>query len=709
MTIGTREINMKEIFSPNCIAVVGASERRGSVGNAIFTNIVSGGFCGDVFPVNPKSKFVEGHRCYEKITDIDDTVDVAVIAVPAKAVGLVLEQCFEKSVSGIVLISAGFGETGEEGRKNQERLAALAREHQIPIIGPNCLGFVNNEVDLNATFAGRVPKKGHISLVSQSGAIGVFAFEYMAQNDWGLDKFISLGNKMMFSENEAFQYLAYEESTKVVLTYLEDWSNPAQLLKDVRVLIGEQNKPLIMVKSGSSESGQRAAKSHTGTLAARADVFDDLLEQAGIIRAKGLRQLLDYANLFLKQRPAVGSRVGVITNAGGLGIVVTDAAESVGLSVPELSQDLQSELRSCFPPAVSVNNPVDLMGDADQQRYQKALSLLLGSDEVDMVLVVCTPQKNTDMPAIASSVSELVSSWQNNHGKVFAGVFGEFGTASRCDQILQSAQIPNYQFPEAAVDALAASWKFTILRSAFSQSIPIFDVDKERATQLIDKYAKGGESSLVAGKAFELLECYGISIASYKMISQKDHLESVAQGLRFPLAMSVVSSDIIHKTDVGGVVLNLRNKNDLEQAYDDIMRNIGAKCPNAKIDGVLCQAMVTGGAEMIAGVQFDEKFGHLLMFGLGGIFVEVLEDVCFKLIPVTRADVRRMISKLRGYKVLKGVRGNPPSDMEAIENLLLRLSQLVKDFPMIKEVDLNPVMALSTGAQVIDAKIRIKP
>lgn len=702
---------MNALFKPAGIAVIGASRKDESPGKGIMKNLLEGNYQGKVFPVNPKADEVMGCRSYASVKDIEEMVDLAFIVVPRDVVLPSLKECAEKGVKAAVVISAGFKEVDEEGAELEEELATVAREHNMALLGPNCLGVINTDeqVRMNGTFASQVPEKGNISFISQSGAVGVYALEFADKFGISFARFASLGNKAVSTESDILEALLEDEQSRIILAYLEDLADPQRFLGLATKLRQQQaERPLIVLKAGGSKSGKRAAESHTGALTESDEVLDHLFEQYGIIRAPNLESLFYTARIFAGGQAPKGPRLCIITNAGGPGIITADAAEKAGLEVPPLSDELQEKLSADLPPTVSLNNPVDLVGDATAERYEKALKVLVGTEEVDILLFLCTPQLMTNMEEIAQTIG-LYAGQAREKDKLLVAVFADFDPESKVKNILIENKVPYYRFGNNAVAACAAALQYRNMKSAPEEKAQIhYKINKEKPEKLLKNARMRDNNFMTEAEAYQLFETYGLKVAPYRVVSDQEDAKKAAESLGFPLVAKVVSEQVVHKTDAGGVFTNLKDEEELMRAYEKIHENVKKNQSGAKVKGILLQKMVEEGTELIIGARYSEKWGHLIMFGLGGIFVEMLSDVTFRRAPLSRADAMAMIDGIRTRKVLEGARGRPAPDKEVLADYLLRLSQLVQDFPQIKEIDINPLFAVKKGALIADARLFVR-
>lgn len=698
---------LKAIFAPRSVAVIGATARPQSLGRAVFANLLYAGYGGCAYPVNPGVKSVLGVRAYGSILEVPDDVDLAVIVVPAAAVCDTLEEAGRKGCRGSIVISAGFKEIGGEGGELERRLQEVARRHGIAVVGPNCFGVINTDpaVSLNATFSRSFPAAGRIAFVSQSGALGVAALEHAAQEKIGFSKFISIGNKADINENHVLAALADDEATDVILLYLEDLEDPKEFIDLARRV--SEKKPILAVKSGRTKEGAKAAASHTGALAGSDETYDLLFTQCGVLRVETLEELFRLGMAFTHRPLPRGKRLAIVTNAGGPGIMATDAAVRHGLELARLDPATEARMRPHMSPAASLRNPVDLVGDADEARYREALAAVLDDDGVDEVIVIVVPQMNTDLGAM----SRVVAGAARETDKPLFAVYMATGDIERPLRLLDEAGVLHYRFPEDAARALGAMAHYVRWRKRPHAGLRLFDdVRPDVVREILAGAAREGRSFLPEPEAHAVLGAYGLPVSRSRFVRDGAEAAAAAREIGFPVVLKIVSPDIVHKVDVGGVRLDLNSEEEVRGAYAELTAQVAAAQPEARIWGVFVQEMVGRGKETILGMKRDPHFGPLLMFGLGGIYVEVFRDVIFRLAPIRELDARNMIRGIRGAKLLKGFRGEPASDMDAIADALLRLSQLVTDFAEIEEMDINPLIVLpeGNGARVVDARILIR-
>ena len=697
------------IMNPSSIAVVGASNRPGSVGLAVISNLIKGGYQGVLYPVNPKTRSVQSIKSYPSISAIPDEVDLAVIIVPAKIVSNVLEEAGEKGVKGAVVITAGFKEVGGKGVELEKKLQETARKYDISVIGPNCLGVINNDdrTKMNASFATKMPLPGNIAFISQSGALCTSVLDYADGRHIGFSKFISFGNKADVNEIDLLNYLKDDPETDVILMYLEDISDGHKFLEVARDIAWNAKKPMIALKSGRSAAGARAAASHTGSLAGSDSAYDAIFRQSGIQRVDRIDELLDYGVALAQQPLPKSNRIAIITNAGGPGIMATDAAIRVGLEIAELSRATKEKLKRDLPPTASINNPVDVIGDATHERYEASIRHILLDESVDGAIVILTPQAMTDIVETAQVVPRAAELIEKPVLCSFMGIVD----VSEGIKVLEKNGFPNYAFPEQAVRAMAAMVRYSEHIRYGDREYIHYDVDEKAVREIIQSKLKDKDSCyLTQREANVILKHYGFPVLESRLITNIDQIPEVGKEIGYPVAMKIMSPDIIHKFDAGGVILKIRSDEEAKRAYKTILENAKAYKADAKIEGVLMEKMAHKGIEVILGAFKDPKFGPMVMFGLGGTFVEVMKDVSFRLAPMWKLSAERMIKTTKSYKLLQGVRGNPPSDIEAIQDCILRLSQLVTEQPEITELDMNPLIVYPEreGCAVADSRILLK-
>ncbi|HEY3287501.1 MAG TPA: acetate--CoA ligase family protein [Gemmatimonadaceae bacterium] len=696
------------IFSPRSVAVVGATRVPGTVPFDIFSNILKDDFQGTIYPVSPSARSIAGVKAYKYVLDIPDPVDLAVIVFPSSVVKLALEQCGQKGVKGLIIISAGFREVGGAGVQREEEIVQIARRYGMPFIGPNCLGVINTDPDvhLNASFARRMPAEGSIGFLSQSGALCTAVLDYAHAKNIGFSKFISFGNKADISDIDLMLALKDDPKTRVILMYLEEMTHGAAFVDAARRIIHEAGKPVLVLKSGRTRQGASAAASHTGSLAASDEIVDAALKQAGVIRCQTIEEMFNNAIALTYQPLPRGRRVAIITNAGGPGVLTTDAAVHEGLELATFSDQTRDIFKRSLPVTANIKNPVDVIGDARADRYRVAMGSALEDDNVDGALVILTPQSMTDIDTIAEEVCNVASA----HDKpTYTSFMGETDVASGIG-ILQRRNIPHYILPESMCRAFARAHDFSVEQHrTITPARQFTDIDRDAAHAVLDAYVTSGRSYLTPADAMRVLEAYRLPVLRSGIATTAEDAARVAAQVGFPVAMKVESADVIHKFDIGAVVLGLDSPGAAASAHDVILAKVRAHQPDARIDGVFIQQMAGPGEEVILGVKRDPAFGAVVMFGLGGIFVEIFRDVAFRIAPIPVEHIRAMMHEVKAFPMLAGARGRPHRDIAALEECLQRLSQLAVDCPQIQELDINPLIVRDqgSGCAVADARILV--
>ena len=697
---------IKALFSPASVAVVGATSRSGSVGQAVMHNLIQSEFQGVIYPVHPTLRSIYGVKAYPSLADIPDPVDMAVVIVKPEMVPGILEAAAGKGVSGAVIITAGFKEIGGRGAELEKEIQAIAARHGIRLVGPNCLGVINTDEDvcMNASFARKMPRPGNIGFISQSGALCTSVLDYAEGRKIGFSKFVSFGNKADVNEIDLLRYLGEDPRTRVICMYLEDLTAGQEFIRVAADISWNKGKPILAVKSGTSSEGAKAAASHTGSLVGSDSAYDAIFLQSGIQRVEGINELFHYAMAFSRQPLPKGRRIAIVTNAGGPGIMATDAAVRHGLKLAAFSPATTETLKACLPPTANIHNPVDVIGDATHERYENALTAVMQDENVDGAIVLLTPQAMTDILETAQIVPNVARQTDKPILCSFMGIVD----VSEGVAHLEANGIPNYVFPEAASRAMAAMVRFGERLRIGNRILPQINADRQRATSLIRERLDGQPACyLPEREAADLLACYDLPLLKSRMVASAGEIEAAIDGIRFPVAMKIVSRDIIHKVDAGGVRLNIDNVDQARQAFAEIVANGRRFKSDAVIDGVLMQEMAGKGVEVIIGCARDDKFGPIVMFGLGGTLVEALKDVTFRLAPMHMASAENMINSIRTFNILKGVRGNPPSDLTAIRECILRVSALVAQHPEINELDINPLIVYPDGQGAVVADCRI--
>ncbi len=691
---------LEHLFSPGNVAVIGASQTPGKVGHDILANLIDGGFSGEIIPVNPSGKVILGLVSCKSLKDYTGNVDLVVIAVPKEAVISSVKDAMARKAKSVILITAGFKETSEEGKALELEVTGLCKSHGARLLGPNCLGLINTTNKLNSSFAGEMPLSGNIAIFSQSGALCTAMLDLAGGRHLGLSKLVSIGNKADISENDLLTYFAEDPETKVIAGYLENIVSGDKFIKIAENTCSK--KPVVLLKSGTTEAGQKAAASHTGVLAGTDTAYGAAFKRSGVIRADTFEALFDYATALAMQPPPKGDRVLIITNAGGPGTMAADAVEHSGMTVAELDRNTAAALRDKLPEAASIGNPVDVLGDASPKRYSDALEAAQNDEAVDAIIVILTPQAMTNPAETARAIASKI----NGSKPVLASFMGGKDVLPG-RQELTAAGLPDYQSPERAVAALKVMYQYGTWLNRPPRRVTRFRVNRRRAARIITRSQRNGILQLNEVKAKKVLEAYGFNIPHGKLVTSADEAIEHAIRIGYPVAMKIVSPDIIHKSDMGGVKLNLASAQQVQDGFDLMMMRIRQQIPNARIEGIYVETMMDPGLEIILGMSRDPHFGPMLMFGLGGIFVEVMKDVTFNLAPITQDEAIQMLKSTRSYGILEGKRGRKGVDIIGIANGLQRISQLTTDFPQITELDINPFIVGDIGTDPVAADGRI--
>ena len=689
---------LSTLFAPSRVAVVGASEQEGTVGHAVTRNLLAA-FDGEVVAVNPNRETVLGLPCHDDLHEVD--ADLAVVAVPASAAVEVVRDAAEAGIENVVVITAGFSEAGNAGRERD--LVAIAEEYDLNLVGPNSLGILSTAVGMNATFGPLNADPGPISFMSQSGAFITAVLDWAADRELGFRHIVSVGNKAVLDESDFVREWGDDPETDVVLGYLEDVSDGQAFIEATREVTGET--PVVVVKSGRTEAGASAAASHTGAMAGSEAAYRAGLRQAGVLRADSVQELFDYASVLAGQPLPETEGVAIVTNAGGPGVMTTDAVGDTDLTLASFGDETLDALAEILPAAASVYNPVDIIGDAPVERFAQTLDVVLADDAVGMAVVVACPSATLSFEDLASETVRL----QEDHGVPVAATLMGGSSARSATTMLARAGIPTYFDPARAIDALSALARYGAIREREYTPPATFDVDRERARAVLTEAVEQGRT-LLGVESMDLLAAYGIPTPDGAVVDSPDEAQAVAERIGDDVVMKIVSPDISHKSDIGGVEVGV-SPADVRDTYEDLVVRARNYQPDATILGVQVQALVDtdAGTETIVGVTRDPQFGPLVMVGLGGIFVEVMEDTAFRVAPVSEPEVRGMFEELQSTPLLRGARGRQPADMDALVEAIQRVSQLVTDFPAITELDINPVVALPDGVAAIDLRLTLDP
>lgn len=692
---------MLDMFNAKSVAVIGASETKGKIGYDLMTSLLNY-YKGKIVPINPKGGEVLGLPAYKSIKE-HGHVDLAVIVIPSHLIPSTVEECGEIGIKNVVVISAGFKEVDTEGARLENQLVEICKEYNIKLVGPNCLGIMDTYNDMNASFSSDIAHKGKISFMTQSGAIMAAILDYADKKNIGFSRIVSLGNKAVINENDCMKDFMEDENTEVITAYLEGIVDGPGFIDACRE--ASRKKPVLVIKSGTTSKGSEAVSSHTGTIAGSDSAYEAAFSQCGIIRVNSLDEMMDYSSALALSPLPKGNKIAIITNAGGPAIMTTDAAIKAGLELAELTTETKEKLNEGLPATASVKNPVDVLGDASPERYAFTLDTVLEDPNVDGVIYLVTPQSVTDPEGIAQVAIDHASKTEK---PILCSFFG--GTRFEgAEKLLAAKQVPNYLYPKRAVKSMKTLYDYTIIREQEYPKSPEFDVDKNLVKNIIENAREKGMHTLGL-ESLDILKAYGIPTVGTAITKTAEETVKAAEEIGYPLVMKIVSPQISHKSDVGGIKLNLTSAEEVEAAYADMMENIPLKEPEADLEGVQLQKMLSGGTEVIIGMVQDPTFGSMLMFGLGGIYVEVLEDVKFAIAPVNEGEAKDMIRKIKTHELLEGARGDKPKDVDSIADIILRISQLVTDFPEINEFEINPLMVFNEGdgAMAVDMRLMLK-
>ncbi len=697
---------LDKIMKPKSIAVVGASTKAKTIGSEIMQRLKEYGFTGNIYPINPKADQIEGFKAYPSVLDVEGNIDLAVIVIPKQFIIETLEQCNKKGIKGICIISAGFKETGSEGAELEKELAEKLKEFGMRCVGPNCLGVLNTDeaVRMDATFAETLPARGDIAFVSQSGALGGGILNILKDLNVGFSQFVSIGNQADINAETMMEYWETEDDVKQILLYMESIQNPANFRKLATRI--SKKKPILALKAGRSAAGASAASSHTGSLAGADKAADALLKQAGVIREFSLKNLFDTAKVFSNCPIPKGNRVAIITNSGGPGIMATDAICEHGMEMAQITDATRNKLLSFLPAAASVKNPIDMIASAPIEHYKQTLETVIADENVDMIMIIYLPFMGLKDIDVAKAIMEIKKAHPE---KPVLGVF--MTTGSFFTQISEmEVNMPFFMYAEEAADGLARLDQQRQWINRPEGKISCFDVDKAKAELIIKQAISEGRDQLTTLESIDLLDAYGIRACKYGLATNVEEAVNVANGIGYPIVMKITSKTTSHKTDVGGVVVGIQSEEALREEYSALMERLEKAGVLEGLEGVIIQEMVKGNREMVCGIATDPQYGPMMMFGLGGVFIETLKDVTFRMAPLTDIDAKEMIRSVKAYELLKGARGTKPAQIDQIEETLLRLSQLVSDFKFIDELDINPLLiSEKTGEGIaVDGRIKVR-
>lgn len=691
---------MDLFFNPRKVAIIGASRNPKSLAYQTFKSMIESGFEGAFFPVNPGADYVLGYKSYKSVLEIEDEIDLAVITVPAKIVPFVLEECGKKGIKAVIIITAGFKEVGGEGIILEQKVKETGKKYEMRIVGPNCLGVINtsSQKRLNTFFATPLPEKGKVAFVSQSGAICVSFLDHAREKGIGFSKIMSIGNKVDIDEVDALKYFKDDPETEIILIYLEGLAKGEEFLEAAKE--ATRKKPVFVLKVGRTPEGARAVSSHTGSMAGIDEIYEALFKKSGILRAYELEEMADKALVFISQPLPKGNRVAIITNAGGTGVIATDECVKRGLSLAKISPETEKKLREKVPPYASLANPFDLIGDADAERYDWVMKHLLRDKNVDAVVSMMVPQKMIDMEEVAKRMAKYA---KNGKKPLIPAFLGERSVLKPVE-ILKKEKVPFYTFPENAINAVAGLYQYMGLKKLRKDEKEfVFKIKKDKTISLIKRTLKSKEGFISIKDAFEILENYEFNLVKWEFAKNENELIKKSKKIGFPFAMKVVAPEVVHKMDVGGVILNINSEREAISEFNKMSN----KFKNAGFKGVIIQKMAEPAKELIIGARRIKGFPPLILFGLGGIYVEVIKDISFGLAPLTPSEADEMIKSTKGYNLLKGVRGEKGVNIKRVKEVILRTSQLVKEISEIEELDLNPVFAYQDKAVIVDVRIKV--
>ena len=698
---------LDKIFKPKSIAVIGASNREGVPGYRIFRNLIGSGYQGIAYPVNPKHESIQGVQAYKSIEELPKVVDLAIIATPSRTVPDVLEQCGKKGIKGILIISAGFKEIGEEGKALEKQLLQIKKKYGMRIVGPNCVGFILPYLNLNATFATSMPLQGNIALFSQSGAICGAILDWAAAANVGFSSFISVGSMMDVDFGDLIDYFGMDMHTRSIVLYVESITDAKKFMSAARSFA--RAKPIIVIKSGRYQEGAKAASSHTGAMAGEDAIYNAAFKRAGIVRVKHISDLFNCASILAKQPRPTGSNIAIVTNAGGPGVLATDAIIENGGKLADLSSETMDQLNQFLPPHWSKANPIDLIGDADEGKYQKAIEICLNDKNIDGLLTICVPQVVADPKILSDRIIDLS---KKTTKPILVSFPGE-ESVYHARLLLNRNNIPAYATPEEAIQSYMYLYNYAknlglMYETPAERDIKPSPSNQEKLKDMFKKALNEGRTILNEDESKEFLEMYGIKTTAPKLAKTEDEAVKLAEKIGYPVVMKIHSPDITHKSDSGGVVLDVQCEEPLRKSFNKIMKKVKEIEPDAKIEGITIQKMIkNNGSEFILGSKKDPVFGSVILFGLGGIFTELFKDRAIGFPPLNQVLVKRIIEQTKAYELLKGFRGIPPINMQKVEETIINFSQMIVDHPEIQEVDINPLIAVDDDLTAVDARIII--
>jgi len=682
---------MRELFEPDSIAVIGAAREETKVGHIVLKNLIDAGFQGRLYPINPKAEEIIGLKCYKTVLEVPDGIDLAVVCVPSPFVPRVMEDTGKKGIKVAIIISAGFRETGKVGAELERQVGDIAKQYGIRVLGPNCLGVINTQWGMNATFTNNYPNKGSIAISSQSGAICSTLLDWASQIKVGFSKFVSVGNKLDLDEADLLRYLREDEATRVIGIYIEGTDRGTEFMKEA--LLTSASKPILALKAGRTSTGAKAASSHTGALSGSDRVYDAALSQSGVIRVKTIEELFDLLLVFSNTPLPRPGGVAIVTNAGGLGVLAADACGDYGLTMASFTAETVATLKSYLPEEANFYNPVDVIGDANTDRYQFAIQTVKKDPNVSSIVVLLAPTDLVDIRSVAG----LIAGYS---GKVDLPIVGAFvGGQDMAEGValLRKAGVPNFDSPDRAVRALASMYEYNLAKSTNKTKQALhYEGDKITARAVLDAVIKEGRLSLTEAEGKRILKAYGIQVPAAGLAMNEDQAVSLAESIGYPVVLKIESPDIAHKTDVGGVAVNVGAVEEVRKQYNSILVRVRSRMPNARIDGISVEKMFAG-REVIVGMVRDDQFGPVMTFGLGGIFVEIMKDVVQRVVPLSELEIGQMVRSIKAYPILTGARGKKPADIAALKEVIGRVAQIAIDFPEIAEFEINPVIVGDEG------------
>ncbi len=700
------ENDLSTFFNAKKIGIVGASNKFGKVGYDVVHNLSQFGYPGEIIPINPRDKEIQGYKAYKKLADYPGTIDLVFISIPPKYVNPIIDEMGELGIKHVVIITAGYKEVGVEGAQLERELGEKLKKYGIRCIGPNVVGILDAHTPLNGSFASRMPLKGNLGFISQSGALITGILDWSVNEGMGFSKFISVGNKLDIDETDLIEYLGEDDDTHAIMAYLESINKGPQFIDVCRKV--SKKKPIVVIKSGASNAGARAASSHTGSLAGTNTAYNAAFEKAGVLRADTIQQLFDSAMAFSSQPLPKGNNVCIITNAGGPGIIATDASEFAGLNLAHMSADTMEELRKILPPAASVYNPIDVLGTGMSKEYDDTMRISLLDENVDMLLIIMTPQGMTEPVKTAQAI---IDNHKRHPDKPIAAAYMGGVDLEEGAKLLKENGIPCFTFPERAISSLLGLYLYSEIQKMHLdlETTPVFDVDKERVAEIIESVINKGRVTMLGSEAIAVAEAYGITTPTTETCFTVNEAVKTANKIGYPIVMKITSPDIIHKTDIKGVVIGVKTDEDVKFEFTRMMDAARKFYPESRVIGVDIQAMSNVGREIIMGTSQDPQFGHLIMIGSGGVYANYTKDIQFGLAPLSEREAHKMFAGTKIHKILQGVRGEEPSDINTTVNTLLRISQLVTDFPEILELDINPLFVFDEGKGVsaVDVKITL--